>query len=119
MASWGSRKTLRPSSGVGGSLLCSAFNFSTCKQRIDLNHKCDLNGNVFLIILQTYRLCSFFHFYCVCSDCNDVITVVSRRSELNLSSQVAAALRNASCRRISCSTSSTLSPSCLLLINGS
>lgn len=29
-ASRGSRKTLRPSSGVGGSLLCSAFNFSTC-----------------------------------------------------------------------------------------
>lgn len=45
--------------------------------------------------------------------------MVSRRSELNRSSQVAAALRNASCRRISCSTSSTLPPSSLLLINGS
>lgn len=50
---------------------------------------------------------------------DDDITVVSRRSELNRSSQVAAALRKASCRRISCSTSSTLPPSSLLLMNGS
>lgn len=49
-ASWGSRKTLRPSSGVGGSLLCSAFNFSTCKKKKEQNFQttltaCDLNGN--------------------------------------------------------------------------
>lgn len=52
-------------------------------------------------------------------DYEDNFTVVIRRSELNRSSQVAAALRKASCRRISCSTSSTLSPSSLLLMNGS
>lgn len=76
MASWGSRKTLRPSSGVGGSLLCSAFNFSTCKKkRKELSSKISMEAH---------------------SDYNDVITVVSLRSELNLSSQVAAALRNAS-----------------------
>lgn len=63
---------------------------------------------------------------CLHSDCDnndddedDNITEVSRLKELNLSSQVAAALRKASCRRISCSTSSTLPPSSLLLMSGS
>lgn len=48
-----------------------------------------------------------------------VLTVVRRRRELNLSSQAAAALRKASCRRISCSTSSTLLPSSRLCRSGS
>lgn len=47
------------------------------------------------------------------------LTVVRRRRELNLSSQAAAALRKASCRRISCSTSSTLLPSSRLCRSGS
>ena len=50
---------------------------------------------------------------------NGVLTVVRRRRELNLSSQAAAALRKASCRRISCSTSSTLLPSSRLCKSGS
>lgn len=48
-----------------------------------------------------------------------VLTVVRRRRELNLSSQAAAALRKASCLRISCSTSSTLLPSSRLCRSGS
>lgn len=47
------------------------------------------------------------------------LTVVKRRRELNLSSQAAAAFRKASCRRISCSTSSTLLPSSRLCRSGS
>ena len=45
--------------------------------------------------------------------------MVILRSELKRSSQVAAALRKASWRRMSCSTSSTLAPSSLLLMKGS
>ncbi len=47
------------------------------------------------------------------------LTVVRRRKELKRSSHVVAALRKASCLRISCSTSSTLPPSSLLLSKGS
>lgn len=116
-ASWGSRKTLRPRRGVGGSLLCSAFSFSTCRKKTEPEMKLpslhQQFEHVWNVLLSLSKLRTYLH-----SE-DDDNTVVSRRSELNRSSQVAAALRKASCRRISCSTSSTLPPSSLLLINGS
>lgn len=77
-----------------------------------------------ITVFQNLQLGLFLVVYVYDADANtndddDDVTVVSRRSELNRSSQVAAAFRKASCRRISCSTSSTLPPSSLLLMNGS